>query len=86
MEKQDMLAREKEENERYQEQQEMYRRQLVLLEREKMNEQHREARALAHFHQGQKLEKTVQKKHLEKAVYQNPVSPEYFEQFGKSCR
>jgi len=37
-------------------------------------------------HKVQKREKDLTIDHLNKVVYQNPVQPSYFEQFGKSCR
>mmetsp|Transcript_8435 Transcript_8435/g.11931 ORF Transcript_8435/g.11931 Transcript_8435/m.11931 type:complete len:379 (-) Transcript_8435:206-1342(-) len=83
-EKQERLLREKEEKETYESQQEAYRRQLVLLEREKAVQQQEESRRLARFHQTQKMEKNVQNQHLKKAVYQNPVSPEFFKQFAET--
>mmetsp|Transcript_10301 Transcript_10301/g.18803 ORF Transcript_10301/g.18803 Transcript_10301/m.18803 type:complete len:359 (+) Transcript_10301:193-1269(+) len=69
----------------YHEQQEMYRRQLVLMERQRHCEQAEEAQKLAQFHSGQKMEKSERTKQIQE-MYKGKIAPEFFDQFGKSHR
>lgn len=67
-------------------QQENFRRQLILMERERMDRQIAEDQELAHYHKSQEVEANIRKENFKKKVYQNPVRPEFFDQFEKSCR
>mmetsp|Transcript_18986 Transcript_18986/g.30180 ORF Transcript_18986/g.30180 Transcript_18986/m.30180 type:complete len:380 (-) Transcript_18986:169-1308(-) len=82
-EKEERANKQLEEKFEYDRQQEMYRRQLVLLEREKIAEQQKEAQRLAAFHQSQKLERNIQKRNLTQEVYQNAVSPDFYNRFAE---
>lgn len=77
---------EQEESLRDSQQQEEFRRQLVRMERERHAQHAVERQQLANFHQQQKLEKNMATRQLNDVVYRNPIQPEFFDQFGKSCR
>jgi len=70
----------------YAQQQEQIRRELIKQEREKQRLHLQRTLALKEEIQAQKKQKDLRTQYLDKEVYTNPVSEQFFDQFGQSCR
>lgn len=78
--------RERREEQEYHDQQEAIRRQILLAEREQNNKKKQERQALGLTRSLQAKENNLRTNYLDRVVYQNPVSEDFFGQFGTSCR
>jgi len=70
----------------YAQQQEQIRRELIKQEREKQRLHLQRTMTLKEEIQAQKKQKDLRTQYLDKEVYTNPVSEQFFDQFGQSCR
>lgn len=65
---------------------EAVRRAMVQQEREQQAQKRAGLVALKQEHTVQAKDKTMRDSYLNNVIYQNPVNPVYFDQFGQSCR
>lgn len=83
-EKQDSRARDASAAQEDDDRQEGFRRQLVLMERERINQDARNRREVRAYNEYQAAEKQARDANFKKNVYRNPVSAAFFDQFGRS--
>lgn len=77
---------ERAEEQRYHEEQEALRRQLLKHDRAREVAKQQERQALLVERSNQAKDQTLRTNYLKNVVYQNPVQEDYFGQFGTSCR
>lgn len=70
----------------YDNQQDKYRRQLILADIQQRQYQTKQRQSLSEVHERQAREKQARDRYLDAVVYTNPVKEEYFQQFGTSAR
>lgn len=75
-----------EEEKEYASEQEQFRRESVRLERKRREEEANKRIELSNQRKQQDQEKQGRDHYFNKVVYTNPVSEEFFKQFGTSCR
>ena len=85
-EKADKRTKERQAEAEYDQQQEQYRRQIVLADIVRREEEQKRRLQLSEERKRQSVEKTQHQRHLNTNVYVNPVDENYFKQFGTSCR
>ena len=83
---QDKRARERKAEADYDKQQEQYRRQIVLADIARREEEQKRRMQLSEERKRQSVEKSQYQRHLNTAVYINPVDESYFQQFNTTCR
>jgi len=79
-------AAEREAEEAFNEQQVNIRRQLMLQERQRQQQKVQERASLESTRRVQQKDHKTRTDYLNNTVYQNPVDPSFFQQFGTSCR
>ena len=82
----DKRAKQRQAEADYDRQQEHYRRQIVLADIARRDDEQRKRLQLSEERKRQSAESSQYQRHLSNVVYQNPVDESYFQQFGTSCR
>ena len=84
--KADSRAKERQAEQQYDRQQEQYRRQIVLADIHRREDEQKKRLQLSEERKRQSVEKTQYQRHLNTVVYTNPVDESYFQQFNTTCR